>query len=336
MNDPIHVYDEPSARDLPESPEALLDWLKGPTLFRRQGRDRSRVRTVIGLLHGNEPSGLVALHRALLHPEPFAVDTLLFLGAVEAARAEPRHGHRMLPGRRDLNRSFGLPPSDTDTRIAAAARRLLGERLPEAVIDVHNNTGENPAYGVGLRESETLLGLTRLFARRFIHTEYRMGTLIETFDASCPALTIEAGRAGDPAADALAARGVLDFLTLPRLEALPREPAVQVLRRAIRVELAPGLELAYAHEPTAADLVLDVDLDRHNFCELAPGSRIGFVRAAVWPLRAVAADGRERSRELFEVEAGELFTRVPMVPVMITTQPAMARADCLFYALSPS
>ena len=123
----------------------------------------------------------------------------------------------------------------------------------------------------------------------------------------------------------------------PGLDALPRQPEVQVLHGAVRVELAPGLELAYGHEPSAADLVLDIDLDRHNFRELVPGSRIGFVRHDhLWPLRAVAPDGHERSRELFEVSAGELRTRVPMVPVMITTRPDIARADCLFYALSPA
>ena len=338
MNDPVHIHDAISPSEVPETASAFLDWLPGPTLFRCRGRDSSRVRAVVGMLHGNEPSGLVAIHQALRSPALLAVDTVFFVGAVEAARTPPRHSQRMLPGRRDLNRCFGLRATDAETRVAAAALRLLTERVPEAALDLHNNTGENPAYGVGLRADDVRLGLTRLFARHYVHTEYRLGSLMEVIDPLCPIVTIEAGKAGDPAADALATRGLATFLSLPQLDALPREPEVQVLHGAVRVELAPNLEVAYAAQTAGAnaDLVIDANFDRHNFQELVAETRVGWLRPTdVWPVVAIDPSGRDVARELFHVREGKLLTRVSMTPIMITTHPTIARADCLFYAVAP-
>ena len=63
----------------------LLHWLEslgGATAWLVPGRDRSRTRVVTTLLHGNEPSGFVALHDWLRSgPQP-AVDSLLIVGNV--------------------------------------------------------------------------------------------------------------------------------------------------------------------------------------------------------------------------------------------------------------
>ena len=50
------------AVDVPSDEANLLAWLGGPALLRIAGRDRSRSRAVSALLHGNEPSGLRAVH----------------------------------------------------------------------------------------------------------------------------------------------------------------------------------------------------------------------------------------------------------------------------------
>ena len=43
--------------------EEFLRALGGPACLFLRGQDRSRTRALVTLLHGNEPSGAIALHR---------------------------------------------------------------------------------------------------------------------------------------------------------------------------------------------------------------------------------------------------------------------------------
>ena len=51
------------------------------------------------------------------------------------------------------------------------------------------------------------------------------------------------------------------------------------------------------------------------------------------PLELLDEDGRDRADFYFEVRGGALFARRPIIPIMITTDPAVAAADCLFYVV---
>ena len=65
-----------------------------------------------------------------------------------------------------------------------------------------------------------------------------------------------------------------------------------------------------------------------------PGELIAWLRNSdAWPLDARGADGSDRSRELFEQRGNELVTRREIVPIMMTNDPQIAMADCLFYAV---
>jgi hypothetical protein len=318
--------------------DTFLAELAGPTIFSVGGRDHTRARVVAGSLHGNEPSGLRAIHRILAAGETPAVDVLYFIGAVEAARTEPKFSLRMPSGRRDLNRCFRGPFDDADGRVAARALEVLRAARPEAIIDLHNNTGHNPAYAIGTRVDDVRLGLCGLFADRYICSALHLGTFMEAFDDVAPSLTIECGRAGDPAADATAHAGLRAFVQLTRVEPpSARARAIDVLVDAVRVCLRPGLDLAFDEAPhSEAHLTLDADIDRHNFQLLPAGTRLGWVRpGAPWPLDASDAAGQERSRELFMVEGGLLLARRSVTPIMMTTNAAVARADCLFYVAHP-
>lgn len=325
-----------AGHDVPGDCDDFLSALRGPVMFHLRGRDRSRTRVVAGALHGNEPSGLRAIHAALAAKIEPATDVLFFLGAVDAARAEPRFSHRMLPGRRDLNRCFRPPFDGPEGRVAEQALRLLRASAPEAVIDLHNNSGRNPAYGIGIRIDAARLELCGLFSSIYIASALNLGTFMEAFDGLAPTLTIECGQAGDVAADALACAGLQRFLQLERLDrAFVGRPRIRVFTDPVRVRLGQGLSLAFALAPEpAVHLTLDRELDRHNFETLAAGTRMAWVRPdAGWPLEARDAGGRDLSRELFAIDDGVLATRQTFTPVMITTDAAAAREDCLFYAV---
>src|SRR5207247_719761 len=102
-----------------------------------------------------------------------------------------------------------------DGLVAARALDLLSPVRPQIVVDLHNNTGHNPAYVVTARLDPMWLSVGSLFANRFVRSELRLGTFMEAFDSSAVAVTIECGTAGTAAADATAWAGLVRLLSLP-------------------------------------------------------------------------------------------------------------------------
>jgi gamma-glutamyl:cysteine ligase YbdK (ATP-grasp superfamily) len=348
-DEPVHRWalaepgDEPRVRLLvdpprdwiPEHVPDFLRWLGGPTLLRVRGRDRSRTRAVVTLLHGNEPSGVRAIHAYLRQGDVPAVDALFIVASVQAALEPPGFARRTAPGGGDLNRCF-LPPYESDeARLAAELLGLLRAARPEALVDLHNNTGESPAYGVGPHANDAELDLLSHFADRYIASDLRLGALVEATRDDFPSVTVECGRAGDPAADAVARQGLARFLATERLG--PRRHGIAVYTDPVRVRVRPGRRLVFADAPARrADLTVCRGIDRHNFEILPGGTILGWVRdPAQWPLEARDAHGRDRAAELFALEGAELRTRCDTVPIMMTSDPSIALGDCLFYAVQP-
>jgi hypothetical protein len=320
---------------LGELPEDCVAWLRalgGPVAIQVPGRDRSRARALTTLLHGNEPSGVRALHAWLRRGATPAVDALLVVANVEAALAPPGFAHRMLPGRRDLNRCFLGPFEGAEGHLAREILDAVAGTAPEALVDLHNNTGHNPPYAVGRAPDAEVLCVAALFADRFVTNRLRLGALMEALDFPCA--TLEVGRSGDPAADAVALSGLERFLERDDVTHGVGAPLVQVLAMSMRAELRPGVRLAVADAPRPdADFTLHADLDQHNFERVEAGTPLGWCRDDACPLVLRDENGKDRSAEYFAVEAGRLRARRPLVPIMITTDPTIAAADCLFYVV---
>ena len=359
----LHLIDRPDPLAVPADAVAWLRELDGPTAIRVPGRDPSRLRIAVTLLHGNEPSGLRAVQAWLRSDAVPATDTLLVLGAIDAALAEPVLTTRQLPGAPDLNRVFAFPDQATKHgrfaqalleliadprteakhgRFAQALLELIADPRTEALIDLHNNSGRNPAYGVIQRADPAESVLVGLFADTAVVYGLRLGALIELTADQLPSAVIECGLAGDPAADAVAHHGLQRFLGEDDLlDRLP--PPLRVLGDPVRVEVAAGVTVAFDAEAVdgraregSAQLLLDSAIDRLNFAAVSAGTVLGSVAAgAPWPLVARGADGRDRSRELFAVEGSRLVTLCELTPIMMTTSPAIAHSDCVFYATSP-
>jgi hypothetical protein len=148
-----------------------------------------------------------------------------------------------------------------------------------------------------------------------------------------PAVTIECGKAGDPAADAVALAGLKKYLGDDNLpDALPQD-SVEVLGEAVRVFVHPKTRLSYAETHSlASDVTLQHDIDRHNFKVVPAGTGLGWLGpSASWPFRAINGAGEEVSRSYFEIVGGTLLTTQDLTPIMITTSPEAALGDCLFY-----
>lgn len=342
----IRIIEDPAPAEVGDSAEAFLDWLGGPAEIRLTGRDRARRRVAVGLIHGNEPSGLHGIHRWLRAGRRPAVDASLFVLAVDAARLPPGFAFRMPPGRRDLNRCCAGPWDDEDGALAAELLARVRRRPCEALVDLHNNTGHNPPYGVVTRVDGARMRLVSLFSGlSCVLGELRLGTLTEAIESEMPAVSIECGQAGDPAADDVAAAGLRRFLDSDDLELdtplpssgdpQPAELPMELFDSPVRVCLRPGIEVAFAGAPMdGVDLTLVEHIERHNFRALAPGTLLGWVAPeAPWPLEARDNRGRELSRGYFAVDGGALrwIGLGDLVPIMMTTDARVARSDCLCY-----
>jgi hypothetical protein len=323
----LRVIDPVSVDEIPEHLEDFLRWLGGPALLRVAGRDRTRVRAASGMLHGNEPSGAVAIHAWLRSGAIPAVDTICFVGAVQAALIEPTFSHRMVPGGRDLNRIFTAPYEGGDGAVAEALLHYLDNASCEALVDLHNNTGANPSFALSTHLDPHRAGLASLFTSRCVHADVRLGTLIEAVESLCPAVVIECGRGGDEVADRCAIEGLERYFAL---DELPRDGRVTLYRRMIRMTISEWTELAFGDGPGEADLTLRADIEGMNFERIAPGTVIGWSRDQ----RAlVASDGAgiDVTTRYLEVVDGEVRLLQPSIPIMVTTNATSIRSDCLGY-----
>jgi len=327
-----------AARDLaprmiPGDPADFLRWLGGPTLIRQVGRDPSRTRIVSTLLHANEPSGLVAVLRWLRNAMVPETNVLFAITSVEAALAGDGFAHRFLPGRVDMNRCWLPPYSGAEARVAHEMLALMRQSGAECLVDIHNNTGHNPPYGVGPLPGAAELNLVALWGDRFIHSPLQLGTLVEATCDDFPSITIECGRSFDPVADEVAYAGLVRLLELPHLEIRRQTAPIRVMTDPVRVSVRSGFELAFGDRPDRdADLTIALDIDRHNFERMPAGTAIGWLRAgSEWPLEALGEQSDDVSRDYFEAADGRLISRRSMIPVMMTTNRDNALADCLFY-----
>ena len=332
-------WTDPTTQDVGATVEEFLARLGGPAWVFLTGEDPSRTRAVTTLLHGNEPSGVRAIFQWLRAGRRPRVNLACFIGAVDAASAPPGFAHRQLPDCRDLNRCFRMPFEGREGRLAAGVLDRLRVIAPESLVDFHNTSGRSPAYGVTTRLGEPQKALTALVSNHLIVTDLRLGTLMEATEDDCPTITAECGGAGDIWSDQTAMAALKSYAMAESLWDAPRRSAhVKTFHHPIRVSLASGKQVAYgvAAMP-GVDLTLRADADHFNFGILNHGEILGWVRdPSLGVVVARDAKGRDRTPELFAVDAGRLVVAQASRIMMMTTIPDIAVSDCLFYCLPVS
>jgi hypothetical protein len=332
----IRLLEDPDPNAFPDTVPEFVRALEGPTAMLLPGRDRSRCRAVVTLLHGNEPSGTIGLHHWLKNYRQPAVDILCVFGAVHAALHEELFRHRFIPGERDQNRCF-LPPfrDDRPGRIAKALLELLDRFRPECLIDIHNTSGRSASFGVVTHEDPDHETLVAMFTNRLMITDIRIGGLMEISGQRFPAVTVECGGARESASHQVAIRGLARYLFQERLTQ-PPEQAVQmdVYNHPVRLELQPDCRLAYADRPQPdTDLTVPTDIENLNFGVVGPDRPLAWLGAhGMARLRVRDSSGRNQIERFFRNRSGRLHAAMPLKLFMVTTNPTIARSDCLFYA----
>jgi hypothetical protein len=316
---------------------AFLERLGGPAALHQPGGPGPR-RAVATLLHGNEPSGVRAVHRWLASGRAPAGDTLFLIGNVRAAVEAPGFAFRHLPDERDLNRCFGGGAEgggDAQGAVAAGLLAALDRFAPACLLDVHNTTGAGPPFGVAVAHGPAHEALVGRFAPRLVVTELRLGALMEAGEARCPTVTIECGGAGDELADSVAWHGLEATLTAEDPRDGPADLPVELLRGSVRVELVPGGTITYGDGPGPTDVTVRADVTRLNFGVIACDEPLGWLGPrGLEALRVRTADGREVRDRVLRAEGRRLFPAVPLRLFMATADPIAAAGDCLFYAVS--
>ncbi|MEM1402710.1 MAG: succinylglutamate desuccinylase/aspartoacylase family protein [Pseudomonadota bacterium] len=333
----IHLMEDPDPSMAAGSPEAFLKRLDGPAAFLFKGKDQSRTRAFVTLLHGNEPSGIYALRHWILSEERPAVNLLCIVASVHAALEPPGFSARMLPRARDLNRCFRPPFDDQQGRLAADILELLKRHEPEAVIDMHNTSGSGPAFGVCTHLDPQHDALVSLFTRRLVVSHLNLGALMEISDEDCPTVTVEVGGRLDEDAHELAIEGLARYARAETVlvEETTTAWGLEYFEDPIRLELKGGATLAYGEGPRRGyDITLRLDIEHHNFGIVSSSQQLGWISGNPIDLfSATDANGRCAVSSIVRVEDGQLYPASDLKLFMITTNAGIAEADCLFYAV---
>ena len=141
----LNILDQIPAGLLDARPEQLEDLLGKPTLIHLPGR-REEPLFLSTLLHGNEPTGFLAIQQLLKQYQNKTLPRSLsiFLGNLPAAKQNLRR----LDNQPDYNRIWPgtEEPESAETRLMQQVVDEMIQRRVFASVDVHNNTGLNPHY----------------------------------------------------------------------------------------------------------------------------------------------------------------------------------------------
>ena len=333
----VRFLRNPLATQIGNNVDEFLDYLAGPTCLFLDGDNTDRTRAFVTLLHGNEPSGLIALFRWLKSGQRPAVNTVCIIASVRAAAATPRFSHRMMPGVRDLNRCFRPPFVDEPGKLAEEILEILRLHHPEAVIDMHNTSGSGPAFGVCTHMDRQHDALVSIFTQRLIVSNLGLGALMDISEHSYPTVTIEVGGRQDQEAHELAYEGLCRYFTATTvLDQGETDWGLELLHDPLRLELSPGVALTYAEQACSDhEVTLLPDIEHHNFGTVLPDTQLGWTDGDPKRLfAALDAGGRCAVGRLVRVEEGRLYPAQPLKLFMITTNALIAQSACLFYAVA--
>ncbi|GAA5218959.1 succinylglutamate desuccinylase/aspartoacylase family protein [Corallincola platygyrae] len=320
----------------------VISWLKnlsGPTWIEWQGESSVRQRVIVTLLHGNEPSGIEALHAWLSSGLTPAMTCHLIIGVIGTALTKPYFSHRHLPELRDLNRCFDGPTDDLPGQLAQQIWQTIEQLQPEAVLDLHNTSGSGPAFAVSVSDSSEHQALASLFCQRMIVTDVFLGALMEKTRPSQPIVTIECGGAIDPESKEVAKEGLYQFLTAPKVTTYQHyDWDIELLSHPKRVVLSADMSIAMAERAVkGADLTLVMGIEHFNFGEVTPDNRLAWIGpSGIDTIQVVNGQGDNLCRHYFQVIDGALYPKRPLKLFMITPNLTIAQEDCLFYLVDAS
>ncbi len=336
MTDAFRWYPDGLPDDVLNAPTTLeaLALLDRPTLVRVPGRGEQQARGVATLLHGDESTGVEAMLTILRKRHTYPFDLYVLLGNVQAALADGGFAHRFLDDQEDFNRIWGLNDPTTRQRLAAdGILEILLDANLESLVDVHNNSGDNPFYAIVMNEKPETLHLATRFTTTLLYWDLGASTLMEAFADDIASLAIECGLPGRPESTAFAIDGLRRYLGALTLPTETIRVDFDMLRGLRKVQVRPEVNFRFGGDlDDHIDFVIDERADRANFRQVSEGHLLGKVLpGGAIPVMVTAADGSDVTRDHFDVRDGHVVLTRKATPVMMTRTVEAARKDCLFY-----
>ena len=322
--------------ELNHIPEGLLslpanrlhELLNGPTLIHLTGRHPAPIFVSV-LLHGNEDTGWEAMRDLLTkyQNKELPRSLSLFIGNVSSAKDSARH----LEGQPDYNRIWGEGDS-AEHQMVAEIVKIMRTRDLFASIDIHNNTGINPHYACINVLEHSFLHLATLFSRTVVYFIRPEGVQSSAFSKLCPAVTVECGKPGqrygtEHALDFVEAALHLDHFPEHKVSAHDYE-----LFHTVAIVKVPD-EVKFSFSDPDADLLFSKDIEQFNFRELPPLTPLARLHGNAAHLEAWNEEGHEVADRFFETINNRLYTRLPVMPSMLTLDEKVIRQDCLCYLM---
>ncbi|WDE12177.1 succinylglutamate desuccinylase/aspartoacylase domain-containing protein [Thalassomonas haliotis] len=331
----ISYFKDPSPGSLPMDYQTFLLSLAGPTVIDITGQDASRCRVITSLLHGNEPSGFIAIHRWLTSETRKPATNIRFIiASTEAACLSPLFSHRYMPGGKDLNRCFGSRENSGYYLRARLIADAINRVSPEIVVDLHNTSGSGPAFAACHGINANVLSLTSFFCETIILSAIRLGALLEQ-DFSCPTITVECGGCNDELAHELAYEGICHILTCETTRYFHQEREVEVVYQPHRLRLKGDINLSYGGQYSGAPgLTLKAAIEQYNFTGARRGEVLGWLdHLGLDNLQLTDEQGKDIIGEYFSVSGHQLLCATEMRIFMATAIRDIAINDCLFYVI---
>lgn len=316
----------------------LVAALGRPTLIRVPGDGTRPPRAITTLLHGDESTGIEAVLGILRQHRSWPFDLYVVLGNVLAAAAPPGFAHRYLDGQEDFNRIFDGEPATTPERAAATAivEELLAAEVA-SLVDVHNNTGDNPVYSVVTGDGADTLALATLLAPIVLRFDLRLGTLLDALEGRIPSCALECGLPGRSGSLQAAVAALERYLAVEEPTAAHLRHDATVLGGLKRVTVRDDARLRFGGPLDAGvDLVVPEGSDEHNFTRVPAGHVLGRSHPrGPLPLMVTDTRGHDVTHEQLRRDGELLVLRHAAVPVMMTRTATAARRDCLCYLAEP-
>ncbi|MGR8981361.1 MAG: M14 family metallopeptidase [Gammaproteobacteria bacterium] len=285
------------------------------------------------LLHGNEPTGFMAVQSLLKKywDKPLPRSLSLFIGNVEAARLNLRR----LDNQPDFNRIWpGTEfPACAETELTKEVFSIMKKRHVFASIDIHNNTGLNPHYACINRLDNRFLQLASLFGRLIVYFIRPKGVQSAAFAELCPSVTLECGRAGQRHGTEHALEFLDSCLHLTEFPQHPVRPQdIDLFHTVAQVKIAEKIKFSF--DRPDADFLIKLDIERMNFTEIPAGTVLGTSNGAgEFPLIAQDEYGNDVTGNFFCLQSDHLQTTRPTMPSMLTLDERVIRQDCLCYLM---
>ncbi|MDO6428723.1 succinylglutamate desuccinylase/aspartoacylase family protein [Thalassotalea sp. 1_MG-2023] len=309
-----------------------------PTIIDISGKNVDKTRVITTLLHGNEPSGFIAMHRwltgdSLIHkPE---TNLRFIIVSIEAATSTPLLSTRYLANGIDINRCFGSSLNHGYYQRANLIEQAIKAVSPEVVIDIHNTPSDCPSFAVTPLVSNEGLTASSFFSDTLVLSGISRGALMEQ-NFGCPVITIECGGSQDEQAHAVAFQGISELASCSNLSNYHQKNNVKIFYKPLCLMVNTDVDLHFSqHDEGYSGVTFINKIEQLNYGGVKEGQLLGWLdEHGLDNLMLINDVGDNVIDKYFAVRDNRLVSLSCFKVFMATNNVNIAKNDCLFYMVN--